>query len=98
MPEPPCSSGSRSCPSGQSKRSFCSDSGQLCRASDRLAGSDMDAFSEILSGVKLHGALFFSAEFSSPWGFTAPASSTMVNLLAPAATHLVLYHYVIEGG
>jgi AraC-like DNA-binding protein len=58
----------------------------------------MDAFSEILSGVKLHGALFFSAEFSSPWGFTAPASSTMVNLLAPAATHLVLYHYVIEGG
>ena len=32
----------------------------------------MDAFSEILSGVKLNGAVFFSAEFSAPWGFSAP--------------------------
>ena len=29
----------------------------------------MDAFSEILSGVKLSGAVFFTAEFSAPWGF-----------------------------
>jgi hypothetical protein len=29
----------------------------------------VDAFSEILSGVKLNGAVFFSAEFSAPWGF-----------------------------
>ena len=34
----------------------------------------MDAFSEILSGVKLNGAVFFTAEFSAPWGFSAPAS------------------------
>jgi hypothetical protein len=27
-----------------------------------------DAFSEILGGVVLKGALFFSAEFSAPWG------------------------------
>ena len=31
----------------------------------------MDAFSEILSGVKLNGAVFFNAEFSAPWGFSA---------------------------
>ena len=36
----------------------------------------MDAFSEILSGVKLSGAVFFSAEFSAPWGFASPASNT----------------------
>ena len=36
--------------------------------------SSMDAFSEILSGVKLNGAVFFSAEFSAPWGFSAPGS------------------------
>jgi AraC-like DNA-binding protein len=58
----------------------------------------MDAFSEILSGVKLSGALFFSAEFSAPWGFSAPASNMMAAQLAPGAGHLVLYHFVIDGG
>ena len=41
----------------------------------------MDAFSEILSGVKLNGAVFFSAEFSAPWGFSAPASNIMAAML-----------------
>ena len=58
----------------------------------------MDAFSEILSGVKLNGAVFFSAEFSAPWGFSAPASNVMAATLAPGAAHLVLYHFVIDGG
>jgi hypothetical protein len=58
----------------------------------------MDAFSEILSGVKLNGAVFFSAEFSSPWGFSAPASNQIAAELAPGAAHLVLYHFVIDGG
>jgi len=31
----------------------------------------MDAFSQILTGVKLNGAVFFTAEFSAPWGFDA---------------------------
>ena len=57
----------------------------------------MDAFSEILSGVKLNGAVFFSAEFSAPWGFSAPPSKTVAETLAPGAAHLVLYHLVIEG-
>jgi AraC-like DNA-binding protein len=58
----------------------------------------MDAFSEILSGVKLNGAVFFSAEFSSPWGFSAPASNKIAAELATGVAHLVLYHFVIEGG
>jgi AraC-like DNA-binding protein len=58
----------------------------------------MDAFSEILSGVKLNGAVFFSAEFSAPWGFSVPPSNVTAALLAPGASHLVLYHLVIEGG
>ena len=57
----------------------------------------MDAFSEILSGVKLNGALFFSAEFSAPWCFASPASNTLAPLLAPGAPHLVIYHFVIDG-
>jgi AraC-like DNA-binding protein len=58
----------------------------------------MDAFSQVLSGVKLNGAVFFSAEFSSPWGFSAPASNKIAAELAPGLAHLVLYHFVIDGG
>ncbi len=58
----------------------------------------MDAFSEILSGVKLNGALFFSAEFSAPWGFSVPASNVNAAKLSLDASHLVLYHFVIDGG
>jgi AraC-like DNA-binding protein len=57
----------------------------------------MDAFSEILSGVKLSGAVFFSAEFSAPWGFSAPAAKVVAEQVAPTAAHLVLYHLLIEG-
>lgn len=57
----------------------------------------MDAFSEILAAVKLKGAMFFRAEFSSPWSFTSPASKKLAPTLAPGAPHLVIYHLVIEG-
>jgi len=57
----------------------------------------MDAFSEILSGVKLSGAVFFAAEFSAPWGLSMPASDVMTARLAPGASHIVLYHLLIEG-
>src|SRR5579872_5736701 len=67
----------------------------------KFAGSPegaMDAFSEILSGVKLNGALFFTAEFSAPWGFSAPASNVLAATIAPGAGHMVVYHLLIEGG
>src|SRR5215470_14901225 len=51
----------------------------------------MDAFSEILSGVKLNGAVYFNAEFSAPWGFTTPPRNI-------SDEYMVLYHFVIEGG
>jgi len=57
----------------------------------------MDAFSKILSGVRLNGAVFFTAEFSAPWGFSAPSSSGMTAMLAPGADHLVLFHLVVDG-
>jgi len=58
----------------------------------------MDAFSEILSGVRLNGAVFFSAEFSAPWGFSTPLPRAVADQLAPGTEHLVLYHFVIDGG
>jgi AraC-like DNA-binding protein len=58
----------------------------------------MDAFSEILSGVKLNGAVFFTAEFSAPWGLSVPASNIAAATLGLGAAHLLLYHLVVEGG
>jgi AraC-like DNA-binding protein len=57
----------------------------------------MDAFSEVLNTVKLNGAVFFTAEFSAPWGFSSPAAKRMTAKVAPGASHLVLYHLLIEG-
>src|SRR6185312_9393856 len=57
----------------------------------------MDSFSEILSGVRLRGAMFFAAEFSAPWGVTMPTSGVLAATLAPGARHIILYHLLIEG-
>jgi AraC-like DNA-binding protein len=57
----------------------------------------MDAFSEILSGVKLDGALYFNAEFSAPWGASTPQSRALAPALAPGAKHLVIYHFILDG-
>ena len=57
----------------------------------------MDAFSEVLSGVRLKGAMFFSAEFSAPWRLSTPHSRVLAPSLAPGASHLVVYHFVVAG-
>ncbi len=63
----------------------------------KIQTTHMDAFSRILSSVKLSGAVFFAAEFSAPWGLTMPASSILTARLAPGASHIVLFHLLIEG-
>jgi AraC-like DNA-binding protein len=57
----------------------------------------MDAFSEVLSGVRLKGAMFFSAEFSAPWRLSTPHCRVLAPTLAPGAPHMVIYHLVVDG-
>src|SRR3954470_11760017 len=57
----------------------------------------MDVLSEVLRVVKLEGALFFNAEFSSPWCINSTQSSVLAPLLSSPAKHLILYHFLIEG-
>ena len=73
----------------------CANPEKLCRETGQ--GCPMDAFSEVLSGVKLKGALFFTAEFSSPWALATPASTALAAAVAPGAPHLVVYHLVVDG-
>ena len=58
---------------------------------------EMDAFSEVLSGVRLKGAMFFSAEFSAPWRLSTPHCRLLTPTLSPGAPHLLIYHFVVEG-
>jgi AraC-like DNA-binding protein len=57
----------------------------------------MDAFSEVLRGVRLTGAMYFSAEFSAPWRLSTPHCRVLAPTLAPGAPHIVIYHLVVEG-
>jgi len=57
----------------------------------------MDAFSEILATTKLQGALFFRGEFSAPWFIDSPPSQILGTALAPGASHLVVFHLLLEG-
>jgi len=57
----------------------------------------VDAFSEVLSTVKLQGALFFNAEFSAPWSYASPRSDALAPELLPGAEHLVIYHFLTDG-
>ncbi len=55
----------------------------------------MDAFSEVLNGVRLKGALFFSAAFSEPWRLSTPHCRELT--LVPDPPHMVIYHLVVDG-
>jgi AraC-like DNA-binding protein len=57
----------------------------------------MDVLSEVLKVVKLQGAMFYNAEFSSPWSLCSPASSIVAPHLAPGAGHVIIYHLLTEG-
>jgi hypothetical protein len=58
----------------------------------------MDVLSEVLKVVKLAGAIFYNAEFSSPWCFVSPGSRALAPLLAPGTDHVIIYHLLIEAG
>jgi len=57
----------------------------------------MDVLSEVLKVVKLQGALFFNGEFSAPWSFCSPPSNSVAPHVAPAASHVIIYHLLTEG-
>ena len=57
----------------------------------------MDALSDVLRVVHLTGGVFLHAEFFAPWCIAVRvAPEDCAPLLGPAS-HLILYHYVVEG-
>lgn len=57
----------------------------------------LDLLANVLSTVRLTGAIFLRAEYTAPWAYESPSADDLIHLLAPAARRLILFHLVAEG-
>jgi len=56
-----------------------------------------DTLSEVLSAVRLNGAIFFAMDVSDPWAAEAPTSAQVGPIIMPGVEHVIEYHAVLEG-
>jgi AraC-like DNA-binding protein len=57
----------------------------------------MDALSDVLRVAHLTGGVFLHAEFFAPWCMAARVEPEHCSPFLGPASHLILYHYVVEG-
>lgn len=57
----------------------------------------MDALSEVLKTIRLHGAVYLNAEFSAPWCATASYGTPLSDLRVPGADHIIFFHCMLSG-
>ena len=57
----------------------------------------MDALSDVLRVAHLTGGVFLHADFFAPWCMAARVSPEHCGPAVGPATHLIVYHYVIDG-
>ena len=57
----------------------------------------MDVLSDVLRVVRLSGAVFFTAEFSSPWAIESPIPEKLAAAVMPEAECVVLFHILVDG-
>jgi len=60
-------------------------------------GVDVDVLSDVLRVVRLSGAVFFTADFSSPWSIESPAPERLALAVMPQAESIVLFHILVDG-
>lgn len=57
----------------------------------------MDVLSDVLRVVRLSGAVFFTADFSSPWALESPVPDRLASAVMPQAEAVVLFHILVDG-
>ena len=57
----------------------------------------MDALSDVLRVARLSGGVFMRADFTAPWCVAARMSPDMCAPFLKRTSHLIPYHYVVEG-
>ena len=57
----------------------------------------MDVLSDVIRAVRLSGAVFFNAEFSSPWALESPSPALLASAVMPEADGVAFFHVLIDG-
>jgi AraC family transcriptional regulator, alkane utilization regulator len=57
----------------------------------------VDVLSDTLNVVRLSGAVFFTAEFASPWAVASPPAEALMHYLRLPSNCIALFHIVAEG-
>ena len=56
-----------------------------------------DTLSEVLTAVRLKGAVFFIIQGRSPWVAEAPAGEAVAASVLPGSEHIIQFHAVTDG-
>lgn len=56
-----------------------------------------DPLSDVLSSVRLRGAIFYYVSCSDEWVAETPASPELARALSPGAEHVIAYHMILKG-
>jgi AraC-like DNA-binding protein len=62
-----------------------------------ITSAPADVLRDVLSKVRLLGAIFLRAEYTTPWAYESPPQEALAMLLGPRSERLVLFHLVAEG-
>jgi AraC-like DNA-binding protein len=57
----------------------------------------MDVLSDVLSAVRLTGAVFFDIDMGSPWVGESPPTGDISAAVMPGAQHIIHFHVVLSG-
>src|ERR1700709_219540 len=71
--------------------------GDMTKTPDPDRTTGMDALSDVLRVAHLTGGVFLHADFFAPWCMSARVAPEHCSPALGAASHLILYHYVVEG-
>lgn len=56
-----------------------------------------DPLSDVLSSVRLRGAIFYYVNFGNDWVAETPASAELADALMPGTEHVLAYHLILKG-
>ena len=67
------------------------------RSSAALHRNAVDALSDVLKSVRLEGAVYLNAEFTSPWCIRGELGLASVRKRLASAEHVAFFHYLTDG-
>src|SRR5947207_13742547 len=85
------------CKLASGRGSMTAPPGDMTETPDPGRKAGMDALSDVLRVAHLTGGVFLHADFFAPWCMAARVAPEHCSPALGPASHLILYHYVIEG-